>query len=306
MDTHSTRMEDVRRDLQIAESNRTLFLLDARIAAARAELARSEAEGDGDGDGIRRRQATFLAMVAHELRHPLAPIRIAAELLLRHASPHDALLARVQGILVRQVAHLSRLVEDLLDGARANEGKFRLECRTLVLQDVLEPVIDAIWPAMERRRQVFALRLPPAPVWVHADPVRLTQIFGNLLDNASKYTPHGGEIGFAVSNEGPSAILRVTDEGIGISAEALPRIFQLFVQESHARAQDGQGLGIGLAVVRELVQAHGGTLSAASAGRGLGSEFVVTLPTALAAAPEGDVRGGVEGGNGRLAGLLSG
>jgi signal transduction histidine kinase len=222
------------------------------LAALAAQVSRSNAED------IHQRRAMFLAMVAHELRNPLNPIRMAAEL-LQHASANDGLLTQVQGILKRQVTHLARLVDDLLDGARA--------------------VVDAIRPSMTERRQTLVLRLAPVVMRVHADPVRLAQIFNNLLDNASKYTMQGGEISLELTGDGRSATLRVTDNGIGISADALPHIFDLFVQENRARAHDGQGLGIGLAIVRELVEAHGGTIFVTSAGRGFGSQFVVTLPT---------------------------
>ena len=326
---------DLQQDLLIAEKSRTLFRLDARIAAARAELARPHdpgAQGErravrrhearlvqanehlvlsaidvvavppppdpsdlrdanehlvlavlgaqglqGQAEEIHRRQVMFLSMVAHELRNPLNPIRIAADL-LQHASMTDELLARVQVILRRQVTQLTRLVDDLLDGARASTGKLRLECSTVSLRDVLDPVIVAIRPAMDERQQTLKSRLPQAALAVHADPVRLTQVFTNLLDNASKYSARGGEIGLDLSGDGGVATLCVTDTGIGITAEALPRIFDLFVQEIHARAHNGQGLGIGLAIVRELVESHGGTIRAASAGRGCGSRFVVTLP----------------------------
>ena len=259
-------------------------LADLRDANEHLVLAVLAAQGQqGKAEDIHQRQVMFLAMVAHELRNPLNPIRTAAEL-LQHASTNSALLAQVQTILRRQVEHLARLVDDLLDGARASTGKFRLDCGAVSLRDIVDPVVDAIRPAMLERQQTLALHLPEATMTVHADPVRLTQVFTNLLDNASKYSARGGEIGLELSDDGHAATLRVTDNGIGITAEALPRIFDLFVQETHARAHDGQGLGIGLAIVRELVEAHGGTIRASSAGRGLGSQFVVTLPT-LPAAP---------------------
>ena len=280
-----------------AECGRVVDPATDRVVAARAGrtsdagdshrhvvLAGLGAQGlQGQAEEIRGRQAVFLSMVAHELRNPLNPIRIAADL-LQHASGDDGLLARVQVMLRRQVTHLTRLVDDLLDGARATTGKFRLECGSVSLRDVLDPVIAAIRPAMAERQQTLTLQLPQAALTVHADPVRLTQVFANLLDNASKYSAIGGSIVLELSGDGHAASLRVTDDGIGITAQALPHIFDLFVQETHARAHNGQGLGIGLAVVRELVESHGGTIRASSAGMGLGSEFVVALPM-LSAAP---------------------
>ena len=252
-------------DLRAANEHLVLAVMSAQRLQARAE-------------DIHQRQVMFLAMVAHELRNPLNPIRMATEL-LQHAQANEGLLGQVQGILRRQVGHLARLVDDLLDGARASAGKFTLECASVALREVLDPVIDAVRPAIAQRQQTLMTRLRSEPVHVHADPLRLAQVFSNLLDNASKYTPRGGEIVVDLDCVAGVAALRIGDDGIGISAEALPQIFDLFVQEPHARAHDRQGLGLGLAIVRELVEAHGGTIVAASPGRGLGSEFVVTLPT---------------------------
>ena len=260
---HHARLADLR------EANEHLVL-----ATMSAQQLQAKAED------IHERQVMFLAMVAHELRNPLNPIRMATEL-LQHAQANEGLLGQVQGILRRQVNHLARLVDDLLDGARASAGKFRLECGRAALREILEPVIDAVRPAIAQRQQTIATCLPSEPVLVHADPLRLAQVFNNLLDNASKYTQRGGEISVDLACMGGIATLRISDNGIGISAEALPQIFDLFVQEPHARAHDRQGLGLGLAIVRELVEAHGGTIVAASPGRGLGSDFVVTLPVLL-------------------------
>ena len=260
---HQGRLADLR------EANEHLVL-----AVVSAQKLQSKAED------IHQRQVMFLAMVAHELRNPLNPIRMATEL-LQHAQANEGLLGQVQGILRRQVSHLARLVDDLLDGARASAGKFRLECGPIALREILSPVIDAAQPAIAQRQQTITTSLQSEAILVHADPLRMAQVFSNLLDNASKYTQRGGEIGVALDCAGSIATLRISDNGIGISAEALPQIFELFVQEPHARAHDRQGLGLGLAIVRELVEAHGGTIVASSPGRGLGSEFVVTLPVLL-------------------------
>ena len=260
---HQARLADLR------EANEHLVL-----AVVSAQRLQSKAED------IHQRQVMFLAMVAHELRNPLNPIRMATEL-LQHSQANEGLLAQVQGILRRQVSHLARLVDDLLDGARAGAGRFRLECGPVELLEILAPVIDTVRPMIAQRQQTLTTSLQAGAIVVHGDALRLAQVFSNLLDNASKYTPRGGEIGIALDCVGSIATLRISDDGIGISAEALPQIFELFVQEPHARAHDRQGLGLGLAIVRELVEAHGGTIVAASPGRGLGSEFVVTLPVLL-------------------------
>jgi len=259
---HGSQLQDLR------EANEQLLL--SVLGAQQVEEQADEAQ---------RRQIKFFAMVAHELRNPLNPIRTATEL-LDHAGTDEAMLARLQGIIKRQVAHMTRLIEDLLDGSRLNAGTLRIERSRVDLADIIDLAIESCRPSFDARRQRLTTRLPDGPLQVHGDPVRLAQIFTNLLDNAAKYTPEGGEIALAVVVHDHSMTATVSDNGIGISAEALPRIFDLFVQDTRARALHKGGLGIGLAVVRELVEAHGGTIVARSAGPDLGSEFVVTLPLA--------------------------
>ncbi len=253
---------------ELREANEHLVL-----AALTAQRLQAKAED------LHQRQLKFLAMVAHELRNPLDPIRTAAEL-LQHAQANAGMLVRVQGILRRQVGHLARLVDDLLDGARATSGKFRLERSAIALADVLGPVIDAMQHTLSGRHQTLVAHVPPDAIMIDADPVRLAQVFNNLLENASKYTPAGGRVSIVVAHVGDWVTVSVTDNGIGISADALDHVFDLFVQESRARAHDGDGLGIGLAIVRELVEAHGGTIVGTSPGHGFGSQFVVALPVA--------------------------
>jgi signal transduction histidine kinase len=173
---------------------------------------------------------------------------------------------------------MSRLVDDLLDGSRAHVGVFRLECSSIDIADILCQAAQACRPAMETRAQHFPLRLPPEPLRVNGDSVRLTQVFSNLLDNASKYTGEVGAIALVVTKLDDSLAVAVSDNGIGITAGALPDIFDLFVQEKRALPLRNGGLGVGLAIVRDLVEAHGGTVVGRSAGRDCGSEFVVTLP----------------------------
>lgn len=228
------------------------------------------------------RQVKFIAMVAHELRNPLNPIRNAAGLLKRVRND-QAMLESLQGIIERQVVHMARLIDDLLDGARADLGKLRLQFATVNLPDVLGVAVDACRPTFEVRRQHFSLHLPPGPLSVVADQFRLAQIFSNLLDNASKYTPQGGNISLELATEEHSVVVTVADDGIGLAPNALPRIFDLLVQDERALALQGRGLGIGLAVVRELVEAHGGSVTATSAGEDQGSQFVVRLPNRIKA-----------------------
>ena len=257
-------------------------LRDLREANEKLVIATLSAhEMQDQTDDAHRRQITFLAMVAHELRNPLTPIRTAAEL-LHHARNDEPMLERLQVIIKRQVDHMSRLVEDLLDGSRVTIGKFRLDRGRVDLADTLNVAIEATRPAMDRRLQHLTARLPSHPLIMDGDAVRLTQVFSNLLDNASKYTPEGGAIVLSAVATDQSVEINVVDNGIGITAGALPHIFDLFVQDAHSLSRDNGGLGIGLAVVRDLVEAHGGTVIGRSDGRGAGSEFVVTLPLANA------------------------
>ena len=261
-----TAEEPAKRDLR--EANKQLV-----IAALNAH------EMQGQSDDAHRRQITFLAMVAHELRNPLTPIRSAAEL-LNHANNDDLMLGQLQVIIKRQVDHMSRLVEDLLDGSRVKTGKFHLHRSHVELADALGVAIETTRPERDKRLQHLTVQFPPGPLVVDGDAVRLAQVFSNLLDNASKYTQDAGAIVLSAVASDQSVEITLVDNGIGITAGALPHIFDLFVQDAHSLSRDNDGLGIGLAVVRDLVEAHGGTVIGRSAGRGAGSEFVVTLPLA--------------------------
>jgi diguanylate cyclase (GGDEF)-like protein len=226
-----------------------------------------------------RQQVKFIAMVAHELRNPLNPIRSAAELLKRVRGDQE-LLANLQGIIERQVVHMSRLIDDLLDGSRAGLGKLRLQCSTVNILDVVGVALDTCRPAMEARHQHLTLNLSSAPLNMEGDHLRLAQMVSNLLDNASKYTPKGGSITLTTKADDDAIVIVVADNGIGITPDALTHIFELFVQDERALALQSGGLGIGLAVVRDLVEAHNGTVVAKSAGTDRGSEFIVRLPLA--------------------------
>jgi signal transduction histidine kinase len=173
---------------------------------------------------------------------------------------------------------MARLIEDLLDAARGNIGGFRLDWTEVDLLAVIGQSLEVAQPLVEARGHTLHVRLPPAPLTLQGDATRLAQVFCNLLDNACKYTPRGGEITLEARVGDDAVTVAISDNGIGISAEALPRVFEMFGQEARAKDVDAAGLGIGLAVVRSLVEAHGGSIVAHSAGAGLGSEFVVTLP----------------------------
>jgi diguanylate cyclase (GGDEF)-like protein len=258
--------EHDRRYAQLREANEQLVL--AALSAQELQAAAEQAQ---------RRQTEFLAVVAHELRDPLTPIRTAAAL-LSDVRTQEPLLLQVQAVMERQVLHMSRLVNDLLDVSRVNTGKLSLERRVVEMAGIVDEAVDACRPAMDTRLQHFVVQVPARALEVDGDPIRLVQILCNLLDNASKYTQVGGEIRLSVVATGAAIVLTVADKGIGITAEALPNVFEPFTQDAHATVFNRDGLGIGLTVVRELVEAHGGTVVASSPGSGLGSQFVVTLP----------------------------
>jgi signal transduction histidine kinase len=255
-----------RQHAQLQEANQQLVL--AAISAQELQMAAEQAQ---------RRQTELMAVVAHELRNPLTPIRTAAALLNR---VREEDIPGVQALIERQVMHMVRLVGDLLDVARVSTGKLRIESRPVDMAGVIDAAVEACRPAMDTRLQHFSIQIPPRALEVNGDPVRLAQIFSNLLDNASKYTPDRGEIGLSVVVVGEAVVITVSDSGIGITAQALPNVFEPFAQDPHAIGFNGVGLGIGLTVVRELVVAHGGRVVASSAGSGRGSQFVVTLPLA--------------------------
>jgi diguanylate cyclase (GGDEF)-like protein len=261
----STLAERRRRHGELRETNERL--LQAVIDAQRLQVAAQQGH---------RKQTEFLAVLAHELRNPLATIRNASELLGRVSGDEQE---HMQAMIERQVVHMARLVDDLLDMSRFATGKLRLDRQTIDMTGILAAAIAGFRVAIQTRQHRLTVSLPPGRLELSGDAVRLAQVVNNLLDNASKYTPNGGDIGLSLVGGADQLVLTVSDNGIGITAAALPHIFDTFVQESHAVGFNGMGLGIGLSVVRELIEAHGGTVVATSAGIGRGSQFVVTLPT---------------------------
>ncbi|MFS2156728.1 sensor histidine kinase [Pseudomonas sp. Pseusp122] len=219
----------------------------------------------------------ILVVVAHELRNPLTPISLIAGRISRATADE---LPRFQALLERQVLQLSRLVDDLLDLSRASTGKLRLELSVMDVVPIIQAVIDFSLPMAVARQLKLISHLPEGPLYVMGDLARLEQVFTNILNNAIKYTPRQGIITITVSVDKKLLRLSVADNGIGISANTLPDIFDPFVQDENAVGFNKVGLGIGLTVVRELVESHGGTVIALSDGKDLGSEFVVTLPLA--------------------------
>lgn len=257
--------------LEMREANEQLV-----IAALSAQHLQASAEHSLE------QQRHILALVAHELRNPLTPISMIAGRLVRVPSEE---LPRMQALIEGQVQHMSRLVDDLLDVSRASTGKLRLDCSVIDMLQIIHEAIEVCRPVMSARQLHFSAELPECVLEVDGDPVRLNQILGNLLGNAAKYTPSGGTVTLSVTTEDNVLELSICDNGIGISAKTLPFIFEPFMQDAHAVGFNGAGLGIGLTVVRELVEAHGGTVTGMSEGDGKGSEFVVTLPLVLRTAP---------------------
>jgi signal transduction histidine kinase/ActR/RegA family two-component response regulator len=251
---------------QLREANEHLVL-----AAVQAQHLQEDAEA------ANRRQNEFLAMLAHELRNPLSPIGMAASLLARtpDATPQLHKLARVIG---RQVDHMAKLLDDLLDAARISSGKITLKIEPLVLADVLQQAIETVQPCIQERRQTLQLELPPESVVVEGDQVRLTQVFTNLLANASKYTGDGGMLHLGARAERDQVAVAIQDNGNGIAPEIIPYIFDLFTQGPRSLARSEGGLGVGLNVVRNLVNMHAGSVTAESRGAGQGSCFTVRLP----------------------------
>jgi PAS domain S-box-containing protein len=233
-----------------------------------------------------RRMIEFLAMLAHELRNPLAPIRNAVSILQVHPLMPKQ-LAGTSDIIHRQLVHLTRLVDDLLDIARMSTGKIALRHEPLDFREVVHASIEATRPLASARRHHVQVDMPDSPIHMMGDQTRLVQALQNLLSNAVRYTPPGGEIHVRVRMEGQAVITDVTDTGVGLAPEALDRIFELFVQEGVERSATEGGLGIGLSLARSLVEKHGGLLSAASPGRGQGSTFTMLLPVRTAGSMDG-------------------
>lgn len=243
--------------------------LEARTAALQEELKRLTASD--------RRKDEFLATLSHELRNQLAPALNALELMKRAASNAE-LQERARAILERQSLHLKRLLDDLLDLSRITHHRLDLKPARLNLGTMLQQAVEAARPAFTHLRQTVTLSLPDAPVFLEADPLRLAQVFGNLLGNAGKYSNPGGRIEIVAEVQGSDALVRFRDHGIGISAEQLEQVFEPFRRLPSARVGVQGGLGLGLALARRLVEQQGGSVTARSGGPGAGSEFLVRLP----------------------------
>jgi PAS domain S-box-containing protein len=249
----------------------------ARDISARKQAETEQKEAN-------RRKDEFLATLAHELRNPLAPIRNSLGVL---ASPNASkgTIEQVRAIMERQVDHMVRLVDDLLEVSRITRGKIELRRERIQLEDVVRMAVETSMPLIDLAKHQLTVVLPPEPIVLHADPVRISQILANLLNNSAKYTPEGGQIWLTATRENDDVVLSVRDTGIGISPDMLPHVFDMFMQGSHGHRQPEGGLGIGLTLVRNLVDMHHGSVEALSEGVGRGSEFRVRLPLVADATP---------------------
>ncbi|XXX72124.1 GAF domain-containing protein [Sorangium sp. So ce134] len=263
-------------DGEFTDSDEAILVQLAHIASVAIENARLYDQlRDQD-----RRKDEFLATLAHELRNPLAPIRTGLEILKVAGNADQA--QKILDMMDRQVGHMVRMVDDLLDVSRITRGKVELRKERIDLRTVLNSALETSRPLIEAAAHELAVRLPPSPLLLDADPTRLAQIFANLLNNAAKYTPAGGSIRLAAQRDGAAVVVRVSDNGVGIPADMLSTVFDMFTQVGRSIDRAQGGLGIGLTLVKRLVELHGGSIHAASDGAGRGSTFTVRLPLAAA------------------------
>jgi signal transduction histidine kinase/ActR/RegA family two-component response regulator len=262
--------------LEAHDEARTRAAESARAVAAyeRADAALRDAD---------RRKDEFLALLAHELRNPLAPLLSATQILQR--APLSPARDEALEIIKRQVWHMVRLIDDLVDVSSIAQGRVRLRKQQVDLALIIENAVAAVRPLVDVRGHHLEVSLPEAPALLDADPTRLTQVLSNLLDNAAKYTAREGKIWLSAAVAGGRAVVHVRDTGVGIAPAARHRVFQMFSREEHSLPGASGGLGVGLALARRLAELHGGTLELASSDEGNGSDFVVTLPLVEPAAP---------------------
>nr|WP_255520218.1 PAS domain S-box protein [Ramlibacter aurantiacus] len=276
-DGHELPIDDSGAPLRAADGQLLGVVLVFRDLTERYRLERELSIKARDLADADRRKDEFLSMLAHELRNPLAPLRSGVRLLsIRHGDLPD--IARLAGIMGRQVNHMVRLVDDLLDVARLTRGSLNLQKQPTRLSDVVERAAEMVRATMDERGIHFQFALPPTEAVVDADAHRLVQVLGNLLANAAKFTPPGGQVDVGAYATRDEVVVSVIDTGMGIEPELLPHIFELFKQGDASLGRSHGGLGIGLSVARTIVHMHGGTIDASSRGPGQGSEFVVRLP----------------------------
>ena len=259
-----------------------------RLIGVSMDITESERTGVELRDADRRKDE-FLATLAHELRNPLAPIRNAVQILRAHASAEPEVIWS-RDVIDRQVRIMARLLEDLLDVSRISRGRLELRTDRVTLREVIESALETSRPAITDSECALTVSLPADPVWIEADAMRLSQVFSNLLNNAAKYNHLGGQIAIVARREENQVVVSIKDSGIGIEAEMLPHVFDMFAQVTSSQTVSQGGLGIGLSLVRGLVELHDGTVEARSDGAGRGSEFIVRLPAARESTTAGDAQ----------------
>lgn len=270
---------------------RNLFL--SQLEEERAEKDRQvqqqlqeQAEALQEAD---RRKNEFLAMLSHELRNPLAPLRTALQILRlkapQQSDPQQSELVWAGDVIERQVQLMTRMIDDLLDISRITRGLIKLQKQPIELAVVVERAVEMARTFIDARRHQLTVTLSPVPVWLEADTIRLAQVLTNVLNNAAKYTSEGGKIDVIAERQGDNVLIKVKDNGVGISADLLPRVFDPFVQEDRSLDRKDGGLGIGLALVKNLVELHRGSVQVHSSGPGQGSEFIIELPALKEAPP---------------------
>jgi len=247
-----------------------------RDVTERSQLERAAAQAEALAD-LHRRKDEFLAMLSHELRNPLTPILNAVHLLSLQRD-ENPIQHQARTVIERQVGQLAHLVDDLLDISRITSGRIRLHQEDVDARRIVERAVEAVRSLIEQRKHELTVSLPSDPIWLRADATRIEQMVVNLLNNAAKYTDEGGKIWLSLQREADFAVLRVRDSGVGIAPDLLPNIFDLFTQANRTLDRAQGGLGIGLTLVKKIVELHRGSVEAKSAGIGEGSEFTVKLP----------------------------
>ena len=256
-----------------------------RDISERSRLERQTKQQAIELSDLHRRKDEFLAMLSHELRNPLAPMTNAVHLLRLQAGTENVIQQQSRAIIERQLGQLKHLVDDLMEVSRITTGRVRLRQERVTVSDIVAAAVETVRPLIDRHRHDLTVSLPPEPIWLLADAARLEQVLVNLLTNAAKYTDDGGQVWLVVERDGDDCVVRVRDTGVGIAAELLPRVFDLFTQAERSMDRSQGGLGIGLALVQRIVELHGGVVEVNSV-LGRGSEFVVRLSMAPATAPQ--------------------
>ncbi|WP_020473030.1 response regulator [Zavarzinella formosa] len=260
-----------------ASGKTTAYSTVCREITERKQLETNLRQIASDLSEANRRQFQFLATLAHELRNPLAPIRTGLEL-IRMSDNLSGKVEATRAMMERQTQHMVRLIDDLLDLSRITQGKLQIRKRQIELAEIIRNAIESIRPFIDKAGHTLETSLPRESLFLDADPNRLAQVFSNILSNAAKYTPDGGRISLAVHADGPEVVIRVRDNGLGIPFEMQQRIFEMFVQVDRPDEAEYSGLGIGLTLVRQILQMHSGSIQVHSEGAGLGTEFTVRLP----------------------------